>query len=82
MQWYLLSSREVGTTDDATEIVGYYLKTWTIDDRYRVLKSGFRVEHLLFLHTDRQKRAVGIDAVDRITHNADDYYRTPRARLM
>ena len=63
VQWYLLTTREVGTAREAGDIVGYYLQRWRIEDWFRVLKSGCRVEHLLFRTADRLQRAVAINAV-------------------
>ena len=48
---------------DAADIVGFYLQRWKIEDWFRVLKSGCRVEHLLFRTADRLQRAVAINAV-------------------
>ena len=63
VQWYLLTTREVGSAKEAAEIVGFYLQRWRIEDWFRVLKSGCRVEHLLFRTADRLQRAIAINAV-------------------
>ena len=63
VQWFLLTSLDVHTAADAAEIVGFYLQRWRIEDWFRVLKSGCRVEHLLFRTADRLQRAVAINAV-------------------
>ncbi len=63
VQWYLLTSLDVRTAARAAEIVGFYLQRWKIEDFFRVLKSGCRVEHLLFRTADRLQRAVAINAV-------------------
>ncbi len=63
VQWYLLSTLKVGSAKEAAEIVGYYLQRWRIEDYFRVLKSGCRVEHLLFRTADRLQRAIAINAV-------------------
>ena len=41
----------------------YYLRRWRIEDLFRVLKSGCRVEHLAFHTADRLQRAVTINTV-------------------
>ena len=63
VQWYLLSTLKVGSAKEAAEMVGYYLQRWRIEDYFRVLKSGCRVEHLLFRTADRLQRAIAINAV-------------------
>ena len=63
VQWFLLTTVRVGTAKEAAEIVGFYLQRWRIEDYFRVLKSGCRVEHLLFRTADRLQRAIAINAV-------------------
>ena len=63
VQWYLLTSLDVPTAARAAEIVGFYLQRWKIEDFFRVLKSGCRVEHLLFRTAECLQRAVAINAV-------------------
>ncbi len=63
VQWFLLTTVKVRSVEDAAETVGFYLQRWRIEDYFRVLKSGCRVEHLLFRTADRLQRAVAINAV-------------------
>ncbi len=63
VQWYLLTTLEVKTAKEAAEVVGYYLQRWRVEDFFRVLKSGCRVEFLLFRTADRLQRAIAINAV-------------------
>ena len=63
VQWFLLTTLDVRTAADAAEIVGFYLQRWKIEDWFRVLKSGCRVEHLLFRAAERLQRAIAINAV-------------------
>ena len=63
MQWFLLTTVEVGSAEDAAEVVGHYLQRWRIEDFFRVLKSGCRVEFLLFRTADRLQRAIAVNAV-------------------
>ncbi len=63
VSWLLLTSVDVTTAREAAEIVVFYLQRWKIEDWFRVLKSGCRVEHLLFRTADRVQRAVAINAV-------------------
>ena len=63
VQWFLLTTCQVETPSQAADIVGFYLQRWRIEDFFRVLKSGCRVEHLLFRTADRLQRAIAINAV-------------------
>ena len=63
LQWFLLSTLEVTSANEAAELVGFYLQRWRIEDFFRVLKSGCRVEFLLFRTADRLQRAIAINAV-------------------
>ena len=63
VQWFLLTSLDVRSASDAADIVGFYLQRWRIEDYFRVLKSGCRVEFLLFRTAERLQRAVAINAV-------------------
>ncbi len=63
VRWHLLTTLDVRDSDAAAETVGYHLQRWRVDDFFRVLKSGCRVEHLLFRTADRLQRAIAINAV-------------------
>ena len=41
----------------------HYLQRWRVEDFFRVLKSGFRMEHLAFRIADRLQRAIAINSV-------------------
>ena len=63
VRWFLLTTLHVRTAEEAAEVVGFYLQRWRIEDFFRVLKSGCRVEHLLFRAAERLQRAVAVNAV-------------------
>ena len=63
VQWHLLTTVEVRSAGTAAEVVGYYLQRWRIEDFFRVLKSGCKVETLAFRTADRLQRAIAINAV-------------------
>ena len=46
VEWYLLTSMELHTAADAVQMLDYYTKRWRIEDFFRVLKSGCKVESL------------------------------------
>ena len=63
VEWFLLTSLDVDSTETAVTIIGYYLRRWRIEDLFRVLKSGCRAEHLAFHTADRLQRALTINTV-------------------
>ena len=63
LRWFLLTTRKVRTASQAGEVVGFYLQRWRVEDFFRVLKSGCRVEFLLFRTAERLQRAIAINAV-------------------
>ncbi len=63
VEWFLLTTLKVGSAKEAADIVGFYLQKWRIEDFFRVLKSGCRVEFLLFRTAERLQRAIAINAV-------------------
>ena len=66
VQWFLLTTVPVTTASEAADIVGTYLQRWRIEDFFRVLKSGCRVEHLLFRTATRLQRAIAINAINAV----------------
>ena len=46
VQWYLLTSLDITTLEEAVDVVGYYVLRWRVEDLFRVLKSGCQVERL------------------------------------
>ena len=63
IEWFLLTSLDVDSTETALTVIGYYLRRWRIEDLFRVLKSGCRAEHLAFHTADRLQRALAINTV-------------------
>lgn len=63
VEWFLLTSLEVDSTETAVAVIGYYLRRWRVEDLFRVLKSGCRAEHLAFHTADRLERAIAINTV-------------------
>ena len=63
VQWFLLTTLKVTGAREAADIVGFYLQRWRVEDFFRVLKSGCRVEFLLFRTAERLRRAIAINAV-------------------
>ena len=63
VQWFLLTTAKVKDPETAAKIVGYYLQRWRIEDYFRILKTGCKVESLLFRTAERLQRAIAINAV-------------------
>ena len=63
IQWFLLTTLDIKTAQEAAEMIGHYLQRWRIEDFFRGIKSGCRVEFLLFREAERLQRAVAISAV-------------------
>ena len=62
-QMCFLTTLNVRSAQDAAEVIGFYLQRWRIEDFFRVLKPGCRIEFLPFRTADRLQRAVAINAV-------------------
>ena len=63
VEWFLLTSLDVDSTETAVAVIGYYLRRWRVEDLFRVLKSGCRAEHLAFHTAERLERAITINTV-------------------
>ncbi len=63
LQWFLLTTIEVKSVEDALEIVKDYRLRWRIEDWHRVLKSGCGVEKAAHETAQRIRRAIAINLV-------------------
>ncbi len=63
LEWFLLSTREITTVEQACECLRWYCLRWRIEDWHRVLKSGCRVEALQHKTATRLKRAIALNLV-------------------
>jgi len=63
VEWFLLTSCEITTTEQAQECLRWYCLRWRIEDWHRVLKSGCRIEALQHKTAERLKRAIAIKLV-------------------
>ena len=62
VKWTLLTSLPVDSAEAAREVIGFYFNRWKIEDNFRILKSGCRVEYLAFRTADRLTCAIAINA--------------------
>jgi hypothetical protein len=63
LEWFLLSTREITTVEQACECLRWYCLRWRIEDWHRVLKSGCRVQALQHKTATRLKRAIAFNLV-------------------
>jgi hypothetical protein len=63
LEWFLLTTCEIGSVEDAEQCLRWYCLRWHIEDWHRVLKSGCGIEELAHQTAQRLKRAIGINLV-------------------
>lgn len=63
VEWFLLTTMPVQDAADAEQCLRWYCLRWRIEDFYRVLKSGCRIEDLQHRSAERLCRAIGINLV-------------------
>jgi hypothetical protein len=63
VEWFLLTTREITSVEQAQECLRWYCLRWRIEDWHRVLKSGCRIEALQHKTAGRLKRAIAINLV-------------------
>lgn len=63
LRWFLLTTVEITSADDAEKYLRWYCLRWRIEDWHRVLKSGCRIENIAHRTADRLRRAIAIHLV-------------------
>jgi hypothetical protein len=63
VEWFLLTTVDVQSADDAAECLRWYCLRWRIEDWHRVLKSGCCIEEAAHKTAERLKRAIAINLV-------------------
>ncbi len=63
LEWFLLTTVPVRSADDATRTLQWYALRWRIEDYFRFLKSGCKVEELQHHSAERLERAIAIKMV-------------------
>ena len=63
LEWFVLTTLRVTSPDDATRILRWYTLRWRIEEYFRVLKSGCKVEELQHHTAERLERAMAIKMV-------------------
>ena len=63
LEWFLITTMNVVTCDDAKRCLRWYALRWRIEDWHRVLKSGCRIGDLANETAARLRCAIGINLV-------------------
>jgi hypothetical protein len=63
VEWFLLTTIDLTTPEDAEQCLRWYCLRWRIEDWHRVLKSGCRIENIAHETADRVRRAIAINLV-------------------
>ena len=63
LNWLLLSSEGSADAETAQTVVTWYERRWTIEEYFRVLKTGTRVEDRKLDHADDLRKCLAFDAI-------------------
>ncbi len=63
IEWFLLTTVEVTSLQEAEQILEYYTLRWRVEDTFRVLKTGCRVEKLRMQQAENLHRAITLHIV-------------------
>jgi hypothetical protein len=63
VEWFLLTTVNIASPEDAVQCLRWYCLRWRIEDFHRVLKSGCGVEQIAHETAERIRRAIAINLV-------------------
>lgn len=63
IEWFLITSEPVETTEDVLEVVDHYTGRWKIEEWHKALKTGCRIESRQLETWDRMEPLLGIFSV-------------------
>jgi hypothetical protein len=63
VEWFLLTTLNIKSVDDALNCVKWYCLRWRIEDWHRVLKFGCGIKKIAHKTAERLKRAIAINMV-------------------
>jgi hypothetical protein len=63
VEWFLLTTINIGSAEDAEQCLRWYCLRWRIEDWHRVIKSGCRIEDMAHDTAERLRRAIAINLV-------------------
>ena len=62
-EWILLTSLKIKSVEDAIKCIKYYRNRWTVEEYFRVLKSGCNVEKVFYDKCERVLRSIAINLI-------------------
>ena len=80
LEWFLLTTLRVTSTADATRILQWYARRWRIEEYFRVLKSGCKVERVAAPHGRAARTGHGHQDGHRVADPVDGPARARGAR--
>ena len=63
VEWYVLTSLPINHADEALNVLGHYVRRWGVEEFFRVLKTGLKIEKLSMRTALRLQRAITIHCV-------------------
>ena len=63
LNWLLLTTEESADTETAQTVVTWYERRWTIEEYFKVLKTGARIEDRRLDHADDLRKCLAFDAI-------------------
>lgn len=66
LEWFLLTSLEVNTFEDAKKVIQYYTYRWIIEEYHKCLKTGFRIEQTQMKELQRIESLLGMISVSSV----------------
>jgi hypothetical protein len=63
LEWFLITSLPIQTTEQAIEAIQYYANRWRIEDFHLVLKEGAKVEDFQYEDDPQLKNAITVYAI-------------------
>lgn len=63
LQWILLTTLSIGSSDAVRQIVAWYCERWGIEVFFRTLKSGCRIEDRQFEYLDRELNYIAVSLI-------------------
>jgi len=63
VEWFLLTTVDIRSAEDAAQVLRWYCLRWRIEDFHRVLKSGCAIEDIAHDTAERIRRAIAINLV-------------------
>lgn len=66
LEWFLLTSLEVSSLEDALQVIQFYTYRWIIEEYHKCLKTGFRIEETQMKELCRIEALLGMISISSI----------------